>query len=457
MISPKLQERAIRTWAKQHGQQIVMLPAETDASGGDDSRPILLDAISRVESGELDGIAVWKLDRLTRSLSTSLKFLEQIEKAGGELRSASEEIDATTPSGRTTRNIFFSIAQGEREEKALGFEKAKADAVTRGIHISGWVPLGYRKNSERRLEPDPESADLVRRAFEMRADGASWRAIAEMFSVGLERPFYGATVSRLIENPVYLGEARQGKHRNPKAHEPLVTRAEWDAAQIAMPRPPRGKHEVALLAGIVRCAGCSRRMTSTITKGRREYRCRRHGAGGFCSDPAQITGPLVEPVVEETVLARIEEMAVTATERNRAVEDAERDLAGVEAELVAFQDATAAVGDPDAFAHGLRTRLDAVEGARQGLAEARGRSPDIPSPATVRELWPTLDGAERNQVLRGALDVVWVRRGRGAGRVRLIAAGHGPAGLSRQGTRFTPRAADWPTADLPGEVRPTSA
>ena len=35
----------------------------------------------------------------------------------------------------------------------------------------------------------------------------------------------------MIRNPVYLGEASSGKHVNPDAHEPLVTRAEWEAAR----------------------------------------------------------------------------------------------------------------------------------------------------------------------------------------------------------------------------------
>jgi hypothetical protein len=277
-----------------------------------------------------------------------------------------------------------------------------------------------------------------------------------MLAEGLKRPMFGPTVARMIKNPAYLGVARQGKkYENPNAHEAIVDRALWDAAQRPMPRPPRGKHETALLAGIVRCAGCSRRMTSTIGKGRREYRCRRHGAGGECPEPAIIGGPIIEPIVERTVLRHIEEMAVTATERNRALEDAERELAEAEAELRAYQETTAALDDPQAFAHGAQSRHETVEAARARLAEARVEAPEVPDPTTVRELWPTMSAAERNRVLRGALDVVWVRRGRGPGdRVRMVAHGH-TTGLSVQGKRFKIRPLDW-SADLPGEIRPSS-
>lgn len=454
--SPTDQEKAIRKWAKDHGHRIVMLEHELDQSGGRDDRPILSDAIGAIERGELDGLAVYNFARMTRSLRHSLEVRERVKDAEGQIVSISQPVDETTWQGRQTANIMASLDQAERERQAETFEVAKAEAIRDGIYIAGRVPLGYTKNDQRKLEPDSATAPLVRRAFEMRAAGASWQKIADMLAEGLGRPMFGPTVARMIENPAYLGVARQGKNENPHAHTAIVDRALWDAAQRPMSRPPRGKHETALLAGIVRCAGCSRRMTSTIAKGRREYRCRRHGAGGECPEPAIVIGPIIEPIVERTVLDHIEEMAVTATERNRAIEEAGRALAEAEAELRAYQDATKAIDDPQAFAHGAKSRHEAVEAARARLAEARIEAPDVPDPTTVRELWPTMSAAERNRVLRGALDVVWVRRGRGADdRVRMVAHGHGPADLSVQGKRFKIRPLDW-SADLPGEIRPTS-
>ena len=46
-----------------------------------------------------------------------------------------------------------------------------------------------------------------------------------------------ASVGTIVRNRVYLGEARAGKIVNPDAHEPIVTLAEWQAANKA-----RGVH-----------------------------------------------------------------------------------------------------------------------------------------------------------------------------------------------------------------------
>src|SRR5688572_28519664 len=98
--SPDDQKRLIEEWAKSTGSDVEMLPPELDRSGADDTRPILLGAIERIERGELDGLAVYRLDRFTRSLASSVRMLERIEAAGGEVRSATERFENDS-NGRT--------------------------------------------------------------------------------------------------------------------------------------------------------------------------------------------------------------------------------------------------------------------------------------------------------------------------------------------------------------------
>ena len=452
LISPRLQEEAIRAWAKGAGHELVMLSPELDASGGDDTRPVLLDAIERIERGEIEGIAVWKLDRFARNLASSIRFLERIEAAGGQLRSTSEPMDTSTVAGRQVRNIFFSIAQGEREQRAEDFERSKADAISRGVYISGHVPLGYRKDADRRLEPDPATAPVVREAFVKRAAGNSWRQIADYIAGELGRPFYGPTVSRMIANPVYLGVARQGSHVNRDAHDGLVTLSQWENAQKVHPRPARGTQGTGLLAGIARCSGCSWRMTSTVKRGAREYRCRRRGARGSCPAPATISAGILEPIVEATVLAWVASLEVTATRRTEDTTEAQQALEEAVSERDTFARAVQAADvGAEHVAEGIKERADAVERAQRKLIEARLASDPAPDhPGTVAEVWPTLSVDDRNHVLRRSLSVVWVKRGRGPDRVRVVdrAGGHG---LSVQGRPADPVTLDW-DSELEGEI-----
>jgi DNA invertase Pin-like site-specific DNA recombinase len=456
LISPQLQEREIRNWAKPRELELEMLPAELDRSGADDNRPILQGAIERIEQGELEGVIVWNFARFTRSLASSVAFLESIERAGGQLYSTSEQIDPTTPAGRMTRNFLFSIAQAEREQKAEGFDKAKADAVKRGIWTAPVVPFGYRKNAERRLEPDPVEGPVRAEVIRRRGAGHSWRSLAKYIREETGRSFLPAAVRQMVRSRTSLGEASQGRHVNPNAHEPLVDRATWEAAQVAQPKPARGIHGEALLGGLVRCAGCSRRVSSTFRNGRRYYSCRRYHAAGDCPEPASISAPLIEPYVTEALFAHARELAYTSSERTSAIENAQEKLEEAEAELALYQE-TVRLSEVGAahFEAGMRSRVADVEEARRALAAQRLASPRV-LPGTLSDLWPKLSVVERRQVLRGAFSVIWIRRGRGAvaERVRLIADGFEPADLSVQGRPAGPPVTiTWPDGDLKGEVR----
>jgi DNA invertase Pin-like site-specific DNA recombinase len=462
LISPELQERQILGWGKTHGHEIDMLPPELDQSGGKDERPILEGGIEQVERGERRGVVVWNFARFTRGgLASSIRFLEKIEGVGGELHSTSQPIDSKTPQGRMQRNIHFSIDQAEREQKAEELDRVKADAIDRGVWTAPHVPIGYLKNDDRKLVVDPAASPVVAEAFRRRGAGASWREVAEYISVSLDRPCSGSTAAAIVRSRTYLGEARQGEHANLKAHEPIVDRATWEAAQLNMPKPARGNRGEALATGLVRCAGCSLRMSTSFRNGRRYYNCRRYHSAGDCPEPASMSAKLLEPYVVDAVFAHVEQIAYTSSERTSAVELAERSLDEAEAELVLYQESVRLTDvGAEHFAAGMKTRAAAVEEARRALAKARLASPRV-LPGTLAEVWPDLSVVERRQVLGSALSVVWVRRGRAdvAARVRLISAEFEPPGLSVQGRPggLPAELATLPwDGDLEGEIRVAS-
>jgi DNA invertase Pin-like site-specific DNA recombinase len=62
-----------------------------------------------------DQICVWRLDRLARSLRHLIEMAEQLQQRGIALRSLTEAIDTSTPSGRFLFNILGALGQMERE------------------------------------------------------------------------------------------------------------------------------------------------------------------------------------------------------------------------------------------------------------------------------------------------------------------------------------------------------
>jgi site-specific DNA recombinase len=462
LISPKLQEEAIRrSLIGREDIELEMLPPELDQSGGKDDRPILQGAIQRIKDGDLDGVVVWNFARFTRGgLGSSIRFLEAIEGVGGELHSASQPLDATTVSGRMQRNIYFSIAQAEREEMAEGFEKSKADAVARGVWTAPHVPFGFRKNEDRCLEHHPTEGPVRAEAVRRRAGGQPWGEIADYIAAQTGRSLTRSAVRAMVRSRLNLGEIRQGEHVNDEGVDPLVDRATFEAALLEQPKPPRGRYGEALLAKLVRCAGCSRTVSARVRNGVRFYECRRYHSAGHCPAPASANADLEEYVIE-ALLAHAREVAYNASDRTSAIEVAQQALEEAEAELTMYQE-TVRLSDIGAehFEAGMRSRAASVEEARRTLAAARLAAPRV-LPGTLEETWEQLTVAERRQVLRSSFSIVWLRGRSRDGRpleerVRLIAAGHEPAGLSASGRYAGPLTGLAWDRDLEGEIRVTS-
>ncbi len=82
------------------------------ASGGRWDRPELHRLLDQLRNGDV--LAVWKLDRLSRSLRDVLTIMEKLGEAKAGFRSLTEAIDTTTPAGRMMMQMVGAFAEFER-------------------------------------------------------------------------------------------------------------------------------------------------------------------------------------------------------------------------------------------------------------------------------------------------------------------------------------------------------
>ena len=74
--------------------------------------------LADVESGLIDMIVVYKIDRLTRSLSDFAKLIDQLEAKCCSFVSVTQSFNTSSSMGRLTLNVLLSFAQFEREVTA---------------------------------------------------------------------------------------------------------------------------------------------------------------------------------------------------------------------------------------------------------------------------------------------------------------------------------------------------
>src|SRR5262245_41081341 len=297
-MSPTEQRETIEAWAAAHGATIDEddYYEELDVSGRTTDRKDLQAAVERALSGEVEGIVVARVDRFARNLVAGLTAVAQLREAGSTFVAVKDGIDgehASTPTGRMLLGILFLFAQWQLESITEQWHSARERAVAKGVHTV--EPFGYRKDEDRHLKPEPTEGPWVERIFKARAEGDSWSAIADMLNEAGVKPrasrrFTHARLREIVSNRTYLGEVRSGELVNPKAHPPLVTAAQWTAANGRRATAARRNREPFLLAGLIRCASCGVRMTGAATHRElmsgpvtyRVYRCRYSHSFGHC-------------------------------------------------------------------------------------------------------------------------------------------------------------------------------
>ena len=134
-------------------------------SGGNLERPGFKRLMDQIEAGKIDVVVVYKVDRLTRSLTDFAKIVEVLDRKGASFVSVTQAFNTTTSMGRLTLNVLLSFAQFEREVTGERIRDKIAASKTLGMWMGGNVPFGYRPKG-RTLEIVPEEAKTVRIIFE---------------------------------------------------------------------------------------------------------------------------------------------------------------------------------------------------------------------------------------------------------------------------------------------------
>lgn len=112
---------------------------EKRSAGGTHKRPALDLAIKELRPG--DTLVVWRLDRLARSMKEFYKRMEQIEGAGANFHSITENFDFTTAMGKFVLGVLALVAELERQ---LTIQRTKAglDSVRRrGVKLGAATKL----------------------------------------------------------------------------------------------------------------------------------------------------------------------------------------------------------------------------------------------------------------------------------------------------------------------------
>jgi DNA invertase Pin-like site-specific DNA recombinase len=319
--------------------------SDNDISGakGKADRPGLAALLAglTVKPRAFGAVVMMNDDRLSRGyIDESLALQRQIIESGVELwfyqsgtqvklGDVTEEMMSAIKAGQARA---FRVEISKKTRAALRYKAAQG-------HVTGAVPFGYRivpLNGYKVFEINPEQADVVRRIFDLAAEGKGDRTIASLLTAdgvpGHKSGWGRNEVARLLANEIYIGvsvwrdkaaqdEVRVTDEDRTRLGLPLlriVTEAQWAAVRgqksnlaATYARTPTGqllsKPEAGfshLLSGILRCHVCGGALGyQKKLKEQAKYRCtRRAKSPAKCSNASGIPAADVERWIRAAIV-----------------------------------------------------------------------------------------------------------------------------------------------------------
>lgn len=214
-------------------------------SGGNIERPALTRLLEDIDAGKIDTVVVYKVDRLTRSLSDFAKIVDVLDGHSVSFVSITQQFNTTTSMGRLTLNMLLSFAQFEREVTGERIRDKIAASKRKGLWMGGPVPLGYAPNG-RTLTVVEAEAKTVRTVFRLYLELGSVRRLKEEVDrLGLTskhreaalgkmrggRPLGRGYLYHLLRNPLYIGRVPHKADSYEGQHPAVIDAETWDAVQ----------------------------------------------------------------------------------------------------------------------------------------------------------------------------------------------------------------------------------
>lgn len=188
------QERDLRRAAEQAGFTEIELLREEGRSGKSiQGRPVLREALDRLDRGDAAAIFVTRIDRLARSTKDFLSIVDRANTNGWRIVMLDLNLDTASYQGRFVVTIMSALAEMERGIIAERQKDVHKDRREKGLQWG--VDLGPKQMI---------SDELYNKIKEYRALGMSYRLIAEKLNKdGIKTAFgkkwYPATVKHYID------------------------------------------------------------------------------------------------------------------------------------------------------------------------------------------------------------------------------------------------------------------
>lgn len=260
------QVRAIMEYCQQNDIILLKVYKDEAFSARTAKRPAFQELFGMIREHPADLLIVHKLDRFARSRADAAFYRQKLKEAGMKLVSVLERLD-DSPESIIMEGILESMNEYYSANLSRETKKGLRENILQGKRNGGKVPFGYTL-VDRHLVPNKD-AEKVRQIFRLYSDGMGVTEIVKKTGSPINN------IRPMLINEVYLGHLISGENRLEHAHEPIIDEELFSMCQKRMQDRRMNAANKAkvnyMLAGLITCGVCGKRMIGMSAKGKYHY------------------------------------------------------------------------------------------------------------------------------------------------------------------------------------------
>lgn len=265
------QQRVCTEFCRQQGYNIVgmYIDRATSAFKDTEKRTEFNRMIKDSDKQLWNGVVVYKLDRFARNRYDSATYKAKLKKNGVRVISATENI-SDNPEGVILEAVLEGMAEFYSKELSQKITRGMVESAHKCHSVGGVIPLGYRIENKLFVLDEP-TAQIVREAFDLYANGMTVAEICERFNragyvTAKKTKFNKNSFKSMFKNEKYIGVYKYKDIRIEGGMPAIIDKKTFETVQnrlkINAQAPARGKAKVDyLLAQKLFCGHCGATMT----------------------------------------------------------------------------------------------------------------------------------------------------------------------------------------------------
>lgn len=201
-------------YAKRNNYTIVGQYIDRALTGTNDNRPQFKQMIEDSNKKCFQGVLVYQLDRFSRNRYDSAVYKNKLKKNGVRVFSARENI-SDDASGVLVESLIEGIAEYFSVELSQKVKRGMKINAEKCLYNGGVPPLGYKIDKDKNFQIDEEQSQIVKKIFEMYANGYTMADIVKYLNesnmrTSYKNEFNKNSIRRILTNEKYIGTYRYG-------------------------------------------------------------------------------------------------------------------------------------------------------------------------------------------------------------------------------------------------------